>query len=88
MEEETVAAKLEDLACAWSYDDSTLPGNVTPHTHTPGEAVQENVVPATCKAEGSYDEVVYCTECGDEISRRPRPSTSSLILPVKQNRRT
>jgi predicted RNA-binding Zn-ribbon protein involved in translation (DUF1610 family) len=39
------------------------------HTHTPGEAVQENVVPASCKAEGSYDEVVYCTSCGEEISR-------------------
>ena len=40
--------------------------------HTPGEAVQENVVPATCTAEGSYDEVVYCTECGEELSRETK----------------
>ena len=54
----------------WKYDDSTLPSGA--HTHTPGEAVQENVVPASCKAEGSYDEVVYCTECGEEISRETK----------------
>ncbi len=39
------------------------------YEHTAGEAVRENVVDATCKAEGSYDEVVYCTECGEELSR-------------------
>ena len=37
--------------------------------HTPAEAVQENVVPATCKEAGSYDEVAYCSVCGHEISR-------------------
>ena len=60
------------ITTTWSYDDSTLPAGETPHTHTPGEAVQENVVPASCKAEGSYDEVVYCTECGEEISREQK----------------
>ncbi len=61
-----------EVETTWSYDDSTLPAGETPHTHTPGEAVQENVVPASCKAEGSYDEVVYCTECGEEISRETK----------------
>ncbi len=37
--------------------------------HTPGEAVKENETSATCTAEGSYDEVVYCTVCKNEISR-------------------
>lgn len=37
--------------------------------HTPAEAVKENEVAATCTAEGSYDEVVYCSVCGTEISR-------------------
>ena len=37
--------------------------------HIPGEALTENEVPATCKAKGSYDEVVYCTECGVVLSR-------------------
>ena len=59
------------LGCAWSYDDSTLPGGAA-HEHTPGEAVRENEVPATCKAEGSYDEVIYCTECGEELSRETK----------------
>ena len=40
--------------------------------HTPGEAVRENEVPATCTAEGSYDEVVYCTVCGEELSREAK----------------
>lgn len=38
-------------------------------THTPGEAVSENVVPATCMQEGSFDSVIYCQVCGTEISR-------------------
>ncbi len=37
--------------------------------HAPGEAVHENEVPATCTEPGSYDEVVYCTACGAELSR-------------------
>ncbi len=37
--------------------------------HVPGETVIENAVAATCTAEGSYDEVVYCTECNTELSR-------------------
>ena len=37
--------------------------------HTPGAAVRENEVAATCTTAGSYDEVVYCTACGNEVSR-------------------
>ncbi len=37
--------------------------------HTPAEAVRENIVDATCTAEGSYDEVVYCSVCDAQISR-------------------
>ena len=38
--------------------------------HTPGEAVIENKKEATCKADGSYDRVVYCSVCKThEISR-------------------
>ena len=39
-------------------------------THTPGESVLENEVPLTCCADGSYDKVVYCSVCGEEISRK------------------
>jgi len=38
-------------------------------SHTYGETVIENIVDATCTTEGSYDNVVYCTVCGEEISR-------------------
>ena len=37
--------------------------------HTPGEPVTENETAATCTAEGSYDTVVYCFACGQELSR-------------------
>ena len=37
--------------------------------HTPGNPVRENETAATCTAEGSYDEVVYCAVCNEEISR-------------------
>ena len=38
-------------------------------THVPGEKQVENEHPASCTAEGSYDEVAYCTACGEELSR-------------------
>ena len=52
--------------------DAAETRTLEPLGHTRGEAVQENVVPATCSAEGSYDEVVYCTVCNEELSREPK----------------
>ena len=37
--------------------------------HTERAAVRENYIPATCTEEGSYDRVVYCSVCGEELSR-------------------
>ena len=37
--------------------------------HTPGEVVIENATEGTCTEGGTYDEVVYCTVCGEELSR-------------------
>ncbi|MCD8006564.1 MAG: hypothetical protein LUF29_06275 [Oscillospiraceae bacterium] len=37
--------------------------------HTEAEAVEENRVEATCTTDGSYDSVVYCSDCGEELSR-------------------
>ena len=37
--------------------------------HTPGAAVIENEVAATFDKEGGYDTVVYCSICGEELSR-------------------
>ena len=37
--------------------------------HTPAEAVEEKRVESTCSMAGSYDSVVYCSVCGEELSR-------------------
>ncbi len=37
--------------------------------HTAGTPVQENINLTDCAAGGTYDEVVYCSACGGEISR-------------------
>ena len=60
-----------------------------PNGHTPGEPVEENVVPATCQHAGGYDKVVYCTVCGDEISREEIVIGKLLHTPgepVEENR--
>jgi len=54
--------------------DSYTADEVEKLDHSAGDAVVENEVGATCKAEGSYDEVVYCTVCGDELSRESKTS--------------
>ncbi len=40
------------------------------HEHTAATAVKENIVAPTCTDAGSYDSVVYCATCGEEISRQ------------------
>ena len=37
--------------------------------HTAAAAVREKEVAATCTKDGSYDEVVYCSACKEELSR-------------------
>lgn len=37
--------------------------------HSEGEKVIEKVIPSTCTVGGSHDEVVYCDNCGCELSR-------------------
>ena len=39
------------------------------HQHSPAAAVVENNVAPSCTEAGSYDEVVYCSDCGEELSR-------------------
>ena len=39
------------------------------HTHTPGEPVRKDEIPADCTTVGSYTSVVYCRDCGEIIFR-------------------
>ena len=47
----------------------TLTHRINALGHKPMAAVKENEVEATCTADGSYEEVVKCERCGEEISR-------------------
>jgi len=51
--------------------------------HTPGDVVKEKEVAAKVGEAGSYDEVVYCTVCKAEISRKT-VKTDPLPEPVKE----
>lgn len=39
------------------------------HHHPVLSRVIENEIAPTCTTEGSYDEVIYCAECGEEVLR-------------------
>ena len=43
-------------------------------THVPAAAVRENEVAATCTQQGFYDEVIYCSLCGEELSKEHKQS--------------
>ena len=49
--------------------DSYVADETTALGHTYGEAVTENNVAPTCTESGSYDTVVYCSVCSEELSR-------------------
>lgn len=55
-------------------EDSYVDSYVDAKGHTPKGAVQEDVVNASCTAEGSYNEVVRCDDCNTVIS-----STAKII---------
>ncbi len=46
--------------------------------HTAGEPVKENEVAPTYESEGSYEEVVCCSVCGEELSRQ------TVVVPVRK----
>lgn len=49
--------------------------------HIAAEAVQENEIAPTCTLDGSFDMVVYCSVCGEELSRETTavPSTGEHV---------
>ncbi len=51
--------------------------------HTAGEPVRENEIPATCTAEGSYDEVIKCTVCDTVISSEKKTIEKTPHTPAE-----
>ena len=63
---DTVKIQLQsdDVGTDWGFK-----ATVEVMEHQPGSPVVENRVEATCETDGHYDNVVYCTVCGEELSR-------------------
>lgn len=74
------------MACGCGTTDTV----VLPKTgHTAAEAVKENEVNATCKTDGSYDQVVYCQNCQAEMSRETVavPATGEHVYATETERK-
>jgi|GEM_PF-5742932 len=64
------AGKTEGKYCS-VCGETTVPQQTIPALgHKPADKVIENKVDADCLTAGSYDEVVYCTVCGEQITRK------------------
>lgn len=62
---------VKTFTCA--HDASHIKTEVIEKTgHIEADPVRENVAPASCETEGSYDEVVYCATCNAELSREKK----------------
>ena len=64
--EETGLKSIHCKRCDSKKDETVIPAK----GHIAGEKKIENATEAVCEAGGSYDEVVYCTVCNKEISRK------------------
>ncbi len=71
-----------DSILATAGTDGGYVGALAPAEHKAADPVQENIKAATCTKTGSYDEVVYCSECKAEISR------TAKTIPVDKNAHT
>ncbi len=72
----TVTTSCSECGYVISVEDNV----VIPATgnHTPADAVKENVKPATCTEAETYDSVVKCSVCGQEISRTQMTGQAAL----------
>ena len=72
----TVTTSCSDCGYVISVENNV----VIPATknHTPAAAVKENVKPASCETAETYDSVVYCSVCGQEISRTQMTGEAAL----------
>ena len=65
-----------------------LQPDLNKHVHTEAEAVKENEKAATCTEAGSYESVVYCSECKEEVSRTTKTVDATghaQAEPVQEN---
>ena len=59
----------EKRTCARCGEEETRTLAVDPANHTGNtETKEEDIVPATCAAEGTYNLVTYCADCGAKLS--------------------
>ena len=63
--EETGLKSIHCKRCDIKKDETVIPAK----GHIAGEKKIENATESTCENGGSYDEVIYCTVCGKELSR-------------------
>ena len=68
--DETVATVENGTVTAWKPGTATITAACGDAQATCGDPVKENITPPTCTADGSHDEVIYCTICKTEISRK------------------
>ena len=90
--EETVkGTKGHDVNSSWTGNSKTHwhtcsePGcaaRIDEATHTPAGAVKENEKPAQAGKAGSYDEVIYCSVCHRELSRK-----TVTTAPLRDNKK-
>ena len=64
---DSYVARVACTICGEEFETVKAKEATGEHTHAP--AVRENEIAATNSAAGSYESVVYCTECGAEVSR-------------------
>ena len=62
-----IADGTKTAKCDRCNETDTITDEGSKKEHTPTEAVQENIVPASCKDSGSYDSVVYCAVEGCKV---------------------
>ncbi len=58
-----------DMVCDACGEIAEYGQDIISQGHTKGDLTIEDVKSASCTVAGEYDEVYYCTECGEEISR-------------------
>ncbi len=69
LQSQTPASSTTDASAGTDDTPTQTDGEqTTVHTHS-AKSVKENEVAPTCEAAGSYDRVVYCSECREELSR-------------------